>query len=241
MVVSNRQHGENAAIVEVLTREHGRHAGVVRGGTSRKMAPVLQPGMQVEVTWRARLEEHIGSFTVEPVRSRSAILSDRLCLAGFGSLCGLLCFAMPDRMELPRLYDHTIGLADRIEQGLDWVGHYVRWEVLLLEELGHGLDLSECAATGSMQELIYVSPRSGCAVSRKGAGEWADKLLPLSPVLLGEADDIAGVLTGMITTGYFLDRFLAPALGNRPIPQARARFINALERHRRKEALNAVV
>jgi DNA repair protein RecO (recombination protein O) len=162
-------------------------------------------------------------------------------LAGFGALCSLLVFALPDRMELPRLYDETIALADRIEQGQDWIGHYVRWELLLLEELGHGLDLSECAPTGSLQELIYVSPRSGCAVSRKGAGQWADKLLPLSPVLLNEGDDLGGVLTGMFTTGYFLDNFLAPALGNRPIPAARARFIDALHRQQRKEAPDAVV
>jgi DNA repair protein RecO (recombination protein O) len=239
MVVSNRQHGETSAIVEVLTRDHGRHAGVVRGGTSRKMAPVLQPGTQVAVTWRARLEEHIGAFVIEPIKSRSSILSDRMALAGFTSLCSLICFSLPDRMELPSLYDATIDLADRIESGETWVGHYVRWEVLLLEELGYALNLSECTVTGSLQELIYVSPRSGSAVSRKGAGQWADKLLPLSPVLLDEADDISGTITGMFTTGYFLENFLAKGLGNRPIPQARTRLVDALERQLRKDMPDA--
>ena len=231
IVLSSRKHGETSVILDVFTPGHGRHAGVVRGGTSRKMTPILQPGAQVDVMWRARLEAHIGSFTVEPVRSRATALSDRLTLAGLNAVTGLLSFCLPEREPHPALYK-------RSEQLLDLLGHqevfplaYLRWEQALLEELGFGLDLATCAVTGATEGLCYVSPKSGRAVSAQGAGDWADRLLPLPPCLLGQGDAAdEEVFTALQTTGYFLEHKLAPELGHRPLPEARARLMDAFSR-----------
>lgn len=181
-----RPHGETSAIIEVFTAQHGRHAGVVRGGVSRRIAPVLQPGAQLDLTWRARLDEHIGAFAVEPLRARSGVLSDRLALAGLNSVCALLHFVLPEREPHPQLYRSSVALLDDLGVTADWVTAYLRWEAFLLEEMGYGLDLSACAVTGSREDLAYVSPRSGRAVARGAAGEWADRLLPLPPCLLGQ-------------------------------------------------------
>lgn len=227
ILLSSRRHGESAAIIEVFTPEHGRHAGVVRGGASRRMAPILQPGAQVDVCWRARLDEHIGTFTVEPVRSRTAAMGDRLALAGLNAVCALLLFALPEREAHGALYRRTETLLDLLGQPEIWPLAYLGWELALLEETGFGLDLRECAVLGQKaNDLSYVSPRSGRAVSRAGAGEWADRLLPLPPCLLGQgpAPD-AEILQGFHVTGHFLAHHLAPHLGNRPLPDARARFV----------------
>lgn len=226
-----RPHGEHAAIIEVFTRDHGRHAGVVRGGTSRRMAPVLQPGAVLDLAWRARLDSHIGSFEVEPVRSRSAILGDADALAGLGAVCALLCRLLPERDPHPALHDATAALLDRLAAAAaDWPQGYVRWELSLLEDLGYGLDLGSCAVTGAVDDLAHVSPRTGRAVSRAAAGEWADRLLPLPPCLLGQGPaDAAEILAGLATTGHFLARMLAD-LGDRPVPEARSRLLARLAR-----------
>lgn len=231
-LLSVRRHGESAAIIEVFTAAHGRHAGVVRGGTSRRIAPILQPGAQLDVTWRARLDEHIGAFTVEPLRSRAAdLMSDRLSLAGLNAVTALLTFALPEREAHPRLYARTIALLDMIGTTEVWPLAYLRWELALLEEMGFGLDLERCAATGRTDDLVYVSPRTGRAVSRGAAGDWADRLLPLSPALTGTGGYVVSeVLSGLETTGHFLTAKLAPAMGNRPVPEARQRLIEALAR-----------
>lgn len=234
ILLSSRRHGENSVIIEVFTPAQGRHAGVVRGGTSRKIAPILQPGAQLDLMWRARLEDHIGSFTVEPVRSRAAVaMSDRLALAGLNAVTGLVSFCLPEReVHLP-LYQRTEALLDLLGQGDVWPLAYLRWELSLLEEMGYGLDLTACAVTGAADGLAYVSPKSGRAVSHKGAGEWADRLLPLPNVLrgLGEAPD-AEIAEAFKTTGYFLSEHLAADLGGKPLPPARARFVEAFDRSR---------
>lgn len=232
VLLSVRRHGETSAIIEVFTREHGRHAGVVRGGTSRKLAPVLQPGAQLDVAWRARLQEHIGSFTVEPLRGRAAlIMSDRLALSGLNAITALLSFALPERASYPRLYDRTLAVLDMLGQSDAWPLAYLRWEQSLLDDMGFGLDLSRCAVTGQTKGLVHVSPKSGRAVSSGAAGEWVDKLLPLSPALLGEWDGNTSQITeGLITTGYFLKHRLAAQLGNRALPEARQRLIDLIER-----------
>ena len=230
-----RGHGENSAIIEVFTENHGRHAGVVRGGASRKMGPILQPGAQLDLVWKARLEDHIGSFTVEPVRSRSAVaLSDRLALAGLNAVTALLSFSLAEREKHSDLYQRSLGVLELLDQPVLWPLGYLRWEMALLKDLGFGLDLSCCAVTGAQDGLCYVSPKSGRAVSAKGAGEWADRLLPLPPVMLaqGEAPD-SEILVALSTTGYFLENHLAPQKGSRPLPEARARLITALERSSR--------
>lgn len=231
-VLSVRRHGETAAIIEVFTAEHGRHAGVVRGGASRKIAPVLQPGAQVDVTWRARLEDHLGAFAVEPVQSRAAaVMSDRLALAGLNAACALLAFCLPEREAHPVLYRRTVALLDMLGQTEAWPLAYLRWELSLLEDMGFGLDLTRCAVTGVEAGLVYVSPKTGRAVSTAGAGEWADKLLPLPKSLLGQGPvDPAGIREGLVTTGFFLTKWLAPQLGDKPLPQARQRLIDGLAR-----------
>ena len=223
-----RRHGENAGILDVFTPEHGRHLGVMRGATSRKIAPILQPGAQLDLTWRARLNDHVGSFTVEPVRSRSAMaLGNRLSLAGLNAVAALLMFLLPEREPQHVLYARTEALLDILDEVQIWPLAYLKWEMAVLEELGFGLDLRKCAVTGSRDELVYVSPKSGRAVSREGAGEWADRLLPLPLCMLGQggASDTE-IAQGLKTTGYFLMNRLAPELGHKPLPDARQRFVD---------------
>lgn len=171
ILLAVRKHGETSAILEVFTQTHGIHAGVMRGATSRKIAPILQPGAQLDVQWRARLEDHIGSYSVEPLRSRAAmVMQDRQALAGLNAVCALLVHSLPEREPHPALYERTEALFDILDETELWPLAYLRWEVALLEELGYGLDLDECAVTGKTQDLIYVSPKTGRAVSREGAG-----------------------------------------------------------------------
>lgn len=232
ILLNVRRHGESSAIIEVFTEEKGRHAGVVRGGTSRKIAPILQPGAQLDVAWRARLEDHIGSFTVEPMRSRAALVMDsRLALAGLNAVTALLSFCLPEREPHSALYRRSEQLLDLLGQDALWPLAYLQWEIALLNDLGFGLDLSACAVTGSTDDLIYVSPKSGRAVSAAGAGAWADRLLPLPPVLRGEghAPDTE-IAQAFETTGYFLASRMAPDLGHRPLPEARARFVTSFTR-----------
>lgn len=231
-LLSARQHGETSVIVEVFTAQHGRHLGVVKGGISRKIAPVLQIGTQLDVTWRARLDEHIGTFTVEPLHSRmAAVMADRLALAALSSIAALLSFALPEREPHPTLYTLTQNLLDALGESETWPAQYMAWEVALLEELGFGLDLTRCAVTEVVEDLIYVSPKSGCAVSREGAGVWADRLLPMPHLSTHDATDTE-VVEGLRTTGHFLAKWLAPALGDRPLPTSRARFVELLQRQK---------
>jgi DNA repair protein RecO (recombination protein O) len=227
-----RKHGESSAIIEVFTPSRGLTAGIVRGGTSRKIAPTLQPGAQLDVTWKARLEDHLGSFTVEPIRSRTAqVMQDRLALAGLNAVTGLLSFLLPDCEAHVPLYDRTIQLLDLLGQNEVWPLAYLQWEVALLDEMGFGMDLSACAVSGLNDDLFYVSPRTGRAVSRLAAGEWADRLLPLPHVLLGKGDaDLTEIVLALRTTGHFLNNHLAKSLGNLPIPEARQRLIDTMKR-----------
>jgi DNA repair protein RecO (recombination protein O) len=228
VLLSMRPHGESAAIIEVFTTGHGRHAGVVRGGASRRMAPVLQPGAQLEVTWRARLDDHIGTYTVEPLRSRAGLMSDRRALAALTAICALLRAALPEREPHGALWTGTVDLMDALA-GADWHSAYLRWEIGLLEELGFGLDLTRCAVTGATEGLAYVSPRTGRAVSLAGAGEWADRLLPLPAGLTGTAPLTGAALRdGLALTTHFLTRELMHDPQARPLPEARARLIDLL-------------
>lgn len=232
ILLSVRKHGETSVIINVFTPERGRHAGVVRGGTSRKLAPVLQPGARLDLAWRARLEEHLGSFNVELSKSRSAALfGDRGALGALNAITALLLFALPEREPHPRLHAATEAMLDLLGHSDAWPVAYLQWELALLEAMGYGLDLTRCAVTGAPDDLVYVSPRSGRAVSGSGAGEWADRLLPLPPELLGVVTpDMAGVGEGLTTTGYFLTHGLAHALGDKPLPEARARLVDRLTR-----------
>lgn len=229
ILLSSRTHGETSVIIEAFTPERGRHAGVVRGGTSRKLAPVLQPGAQLDLAWRARLEDHLGTYQAELLRSRAAAsMGDRLSLAGLNAVTGLLLFALPEREAHPRLYQQTEILLDLLGQLDIWPLAYLNWELALLDELGFGLDLSTCAVRGrAANDLSFVSPRTGRAVSRAGAGEWADRLFPLPPCLLGHgpAPDHE-ISEGFDITGHFLRTRLAPELGHKPLPETRQRFVD---------------
>ncbi|MBR9840899.1 DNA repair protein RecO [Salipiger thiooxidans] len=232
ILLSARRHGETSAILEIFTAGHGRHMGVLRGGASRKIAPSLQPGAQLDVAWRARLEDHMGAWTVEPQRSRAATaMADRLSLAGLNAVVALLAFCLPERESHPALYARSENLLDLLGQRELWPLAYLRWEMALLDEMGFGLDLSACAVTGINEPLDFVSPRTGRAVSAVGAGDWAARLLPLPPVLLGRgpAPDHE-ILDGLKTTGHFLENRLANALRDRPLPAARAQFVERLAR-----------
>lgn len=230
ILIAARKHGETAMILELFTDAQGRHAGVVPGGTSRKMAPLLQVGAQLDARWRARLSDHIGTYSVELIKSRAAdAMDDRVALAGLSSVCALLAFTLPERAAYPALYARTIAVLDGL--GADrWADAYLSWEMALLTEMGFGLDLSACAVTGVTQDLAYISPRTGRAVSRAAAGDWAERLLPMTPALDGMARGLADVIEGLKVTGHFLEQHLARSLGDRPLPPARQRLIDALVR-----------
>lgn len=236
-VLAVRKHGETSVIVDVFTENHGRHAGVVRGGISRKMTPHLQPGGQVSVTWKARLEDHLGTFTFEPVKGRAAaVMDDPLALAALNAVTAMLAFVLPEREAHGYLYVDSMRLLDRLGTDPMWPLAYLHWEVSLLEELGFGLDLSACAVTGSHEDLIYVSPKSGRAVSRAGAGEWADRMLPLPQCLLGQSSlNFTEISQGLTTTGHFLSR-IAAELSDRPMPAARDRLLDRIAKKAAQEA-----
>ena len=207
IVIGVRKHGESSAIVELMTRAHGRHLGLVRGGRSRA-APVLQPGNSVAATWRARLDEHMGLWTLEPTRLRAAtIMESALALHGVSYL-GALARLLPERDPHEALHQTMELVADHLDSRDSAPALMIRLEVAILAELGFGLDLAACAATGATDDLAYVSPKSGRAVSR-GAGEpWKDRLLPLPGFLLAPSTPVAreDVLAGFRLTGHFLER-----------------------------------
>jgi DNA repair protein RecO (recombination protein O) len=231
--------GEANAVAEFFTRAHGRHLGLVRGGRSRRIRPLLQPGNLIRVTWRARLSEHLGGFNVELIEAHAArVLDDATALAAIGALTGLARL-LPERDPHPELYASTLGVLRTLSDASLWPAKLVRWELQLLQELGFGLDLSECAATGAETELAYVSPRSGRAVSRDAGQPYCNKLLKLPAFLLDETApaDAADILTGLRLTGHFLTRDVLEPHGL-TMPQARDRLIDLLARPR-KQALSA--
>lgn len=229
IILATRPHGEAAAIIEVLTCGHGRHAGLVRGGNARRLRAVLEPGNQVHVRWRARLADHLGNFTVEPVFNRAAaLIGDPLKLAGLTSACAVAQLSLPERAPHPAVYDSLTLLLDMMAELDEWGALLVRWELGLLETLGFGLDLSKCAATGSPEGLVYVSPRTGRAVSRAAGEPYKDRLLPLPSFLLGaqmaaEPPTAREIEDGLALTGFFLSRHLFEPQGKK-MPPARYRL-----------------
>ncbi len=232
ILLSSRNHGETSAILDVFTSSHGRHSGVLRGGTSRRYKPVLQPGTELIVEWRARLPDHIGNYRIEPARSRAAaLMSDRMALAALSSLCSVLSMSLPEREPNQDCYDRTIGLLDSLETSSDWLGKYLMWELELLGEIGFGLDLERCVVTGTTGNLVFVSPKSGCAVSRRGAGKWADRMLPLPPCFLGgKLSGINEMSDGLKTIGHFLKLGIMTGGRSTSLPPARVRFAESIQR-----------
>lgn len=209
VVLAVRRHGENDSIAEVLTQARGRCLGLVRGGRSRRARPMLQPGNILGVRWRARLEEHLGTFQIEPVSlSTGGHINNPFRLAGVSTLT-TLARLLPEREPHPRLAAATRLVLDSLDNDLLWPALLVRWELGLLDELGFGLDLAKCAVTGALEGLSFVSPRSGRAVTHGAGAAYAARLFPLPAFLLGGgAADPQDILAGFRLSGYFMQRHL---------------------------------
>ena len=232
IVLSARKHGETSAIVTLLTRGRGVHAGLVRGGSGKRKRGDLQPGNRVSAHWRGRLTEHLGSYTCELVLGYAATLFDDAdSLAGLSAALAVTESALPEREEHPAVFDGLMVLLGSLETP-DWPTLYVKWELGLLGELGFGLDLQPCAATGIAEDLAYVSPKSGRAVSVSAAEPYLKSLLVLPPFLLdkGGAGSPEEIVDGMILTGYFLDRHVFGHSRHGKSPQARQRLFDRLRR-----------
>ncbi len=231
IVIGVKRHGEASAILELMTREHGRHLGLVRGGFGSRLKPVLQPGNSVNAAWRARLDEHLGNYTIEGLHLRAAsYFSMPHAIYGVTHLAALMRL-LPERDPHAGLYEALDDILGHLDDAGVAAPMVVRFELQLLSELGFGLDLERCAATGASGDLIYVSPKSGRAVSRAAGEPWADKMLRL-PVFLRESGAAAAgsdVADGFALTGYFLTRHALEPRGLM-LGDERAHFIAALNR-----------
>lgn len=229
-VLSARPHGETGAIVELLTERRGRFAAHVAGGASRRMKPFLQAGARVLVQYRARVEGQLGSALLEPVgEGPSALFDDPLALSGLAAAAAVAAGALPEREPHPGAFLAFEALAAAFAQTDIWPAVFVRFEAGLLQELGFGLDLSKCASTGAVDDLVWVSPRTGRAVSRAAGEPYADRLLALPPFLQSSQGGLArgDVRAGFALTGHFLEQFVFGPL-NRPLPPARVWLLEKL-------------
>lgn len=226
IILSVRAHGETAAVAEILTRAHGRHLGLVHGGRSRKLRPILQIGNHVECTWKARLAEQLGHVTVELRRGYAAAAMDNAAALSALTSMATLTRQLAERDPHPNLYEVTLFVLGFLDDASVWPALYVRWELAFLEEMGFGLDLTACAATGANDQLIYVSPKTGRAVSASAGEPYKEKLLRL-PAFLTRARQ-AGMMPGDIAaglalTGHFLDSRIFRPRGEE-LPDARTRL-----------------
>ncbi len=232
IIISVRPHGEGNAVVSLLTADYGRHAGLVRGGASKKMRGTVQLGNRVQASWRARLSEQLGQMQLELTQAVAArFLDSPMRLAGVASVCALLEGALPEREPNERLYAGTDALLSVISMDDDdegWLEGYVRWELGLLHAAGYQLDLDRCAASGETTNLAYVSPKSGGAVSRHHAGQFANRLLALPGFLGGVACPSHDWVAGLDLTGHFLAKRVFAA-HNADIPAARRRLADIVE------------
>ena len=228
LVVGTRRHAETDVILEVMTRDRGRHLGLVRGGRSRRLRPVVQPGNTLSVTWRARLDEHLGNFRVEPIRERSSLLMQSGSAAFGLQLAAAYLRLLPERDPHPRLYDAVGVIVEALGEPVLAAALMARFELLLLDELGFGLDLGACAATGQVHDLVYVSPKSGRAVSAAAGRPYGDRLLRL-PAFLGPDAIMPGPAAledAYRLTGFFLARHVFEPRGQ-DIPDTRESFLRA--------------
>jgi DNA repair protein RecO (recombination protein O) len=232
IVLGVKRHGEASAIVELMTREHGRHLGLVRGGSGSRMRPILQPGNSVAATWRARLDEHLGNYILEGMRLRSSLfLGASHGVYGLTHLAALTRL-LPERDPHGDVYEVLEAILDRLDDVERAGPLVVRYEVMLLAELGFGLDLTQCAATGGTADLAYVSPKSGRAVSREAGEPWQSKLMRLPPFLTDAGEEkpsATDVANGFEITGFFLARHLFEPRGLE-MPEARRQYIAAVLR-----------
>jgi DNA repair protein RecO (recombination protein O) len=230
IVLSVKPHGETAAIVDLWTRAHGRHMGLVHGGRSRRLRPVLQAGNHIDAEWKARLADQLGTMSVEMRRAFAAeAMEDAQALMALSSITTLTRL-LPERDPHPNLYEITLFVLGFLNDATVWPALLVRWEMALLDELGFGLDLSQCAATGSNDQLIYVSPKSGRAVSASAGEPYRDKLLALPQFLTKQrsgAVTTQDVSLGFALTGHFIEKHLLLPRGE-TLPQSRARLLAQL-------------
>ena len=229
-VLSARAHGETGAIVELLTARHGKYAAHVAGGASRRMKPFLQAGARTLVHYRARVADQLGSASLEPVgEGPAALFDDRTALAGLSAAAAVAGAALPEREPHPGVFLAFEALSAALALPDIWPAVFVRFEAGLLQELGFGLDLSRCAATGEVDDLIYVSPRTGRAVSRKAGEPYKDRLLALPPFMLSAQTGLAAgdVKAGLDLTAHFLELFVFGPV-NRPLPPARVWLVERL-------------
>ncbi len=230
-VLSSRPHGETAAIIEVITEENGRFAGLVRGGIGRRLRPVLQMGNRVQACWRARLSAHLGTFTVEPIKLRAGLaLHDPLHLAALRALCDMARI-FPERQAYPRLARAFESLIECLDSPSVWPAVFIRFELAMLDELGFGLDLTRCAATGSHHNLTHISPTSGRAVSAVAAEPYLDRLFIIPPFFIDPLAQVraADLKAGFEITEYFLSKRLYYSM-DETIPESRARMLFLLLR-----------
>lgn len=242
LILAVRRHGETSAILELMTASHGRHLGLVRGGRSSRLRPVLQPGNSVAIVWRARLEEHLGTLQVEAETLRAAALMEqKLGIYGLQTLAAHLRL-LPERDAHSGLYHAALVFLDNLDEPQKAARLMIRFELELLDELGFGLDLTRCALTGAHTELAFVSPKSGRAASREGGMPWRDQLLRLPSFLLpeearpkGEAPPAEGEIeAGFALAFHFLDRHVYGPRGVKP-PEERAGFIRQILREMTRE------
>lgn len=232
IVLGTRRHGETSAIVEAMTRAHGRHLGLVRGGRSRRMQPLLQPGNKVELTWWARLDEHLGTYMVEPLELNAARLFETASGVFGLQLLAAHLRLLPERDPHESLYRSLDIILHHVGDAPEAAELLVRFELQILEELGFGLDLSRCAATGTNEDLVYVSPRTGRAVCRDAGAPWQGKLLALPPFLRrgsGMRGDLKDYEAAFLLTGFFFARHVHEPRGLVE-PEARSGFLNALRK-----------
>ena len=235
-VLGVKRHGETSIVLELMTRAHGRHLGLVRGGSGPRLRGILQPGNEVRATWRARLDEHLGHYLVEAANLRAAGFLDKAhALHGVTHLAAL-CRLLAEREPHTAVYDALQAILDRLEEQRAVAPMIARFELDFLAELGFGLDLAACAATGAKDELVFVSPRSGRAVSRAAGEPYRDKLMRL-PVFLRQGEEgetatpsLGDLVDAFALTGFFLDRHAFAPRGL-SLPEARAHFVTALTRH----------
>lgn len=224
IVLSVRGHGESGAVVSLLTEDHGRHAGYVRGAGGSKLRGVIQPGNLVAVTWSSRMSDQLGAFALEPERAITGpLLGDPLRLAALISACSLTDAGLPEREGHPGLFHGLLALLDMLE-GDAWGPTYIMWEIAFMRELGFGLDLARCAGGGDPETLAYVSPKSGRAVSAEQGEAYKDKLIPLPDFLKPGGSDIGEieVLKGLKMNAYFLEHWVF--VHGKAMPEARVRF-----------------
>jgi DNA repair protein RecO (recombination protein O) len=230
IVLSVKPHGETAAVIDLWTRSHGRHLGLVHGGRSRRLRPILQPGNQVDATWKARLPDQLGHMSLEVRRAFAAeTLDDARALLALSTIT-ILTRLLPERDPHPNLYEITLFVLGFLGDATVWPALLVRWELALLEELGFGLDLSQCAATGGNDQLIYVSPKSGRAVSASAGEPYRDKLLALPQFLTKQRSGpvtTTDVRLGFELTGHFIEKHLLLPRGE-TLPHTRTRLLAQL-------------